>query len=322
MSPIKLDVAITTFRRPEMVVAAIRSCLDQGDSLSQVVVVDDASGDDTSARVAEIRDPRVHLHVRSRNGGIGAARRDALERCSADWTIMIDSDQELLPGAVRALSACARSADSRVGILGARFRWDTGAITPVQVPRNQVGYEDRISWSARRHGIGADYLCCISRGVREKVQWSTRRSGLVDVLFQLDAANVADALFLEECLGYEKSNGAEGHTRGTVAQLLARRRKDAPGGVALCREILDRHGPALRAWGRPLLARILKEGATCAALTGRRLLAAQWAIRALSAGGPFLIAPGLVPACLAGPALFSWAYRRALIRGGARSPDQ
>lgn len=320
MSLTKLDVAITTFRRPEMIVAAIRSCLDQGAFLDRVVVVDDASGDDTPARIAGLGDGRILLHVRSRNGGIGAARRDALERCSADWTVLLDSDQELLPGALGALARLAGSVDSRVGILGARFRWDTGAVTPRRIPAEQIGYEGRIWWSAQRDGIGHDYLCCISRRVRERVKWSPERGGLVDALFQLDAARVADARFTGECLGYEKSDGAEGHSRGSAEHLLARRRKDAPGGVALCREILERHGPALRARGKPLLVRILKQGAFAAALTGRRFLAAGWALRALALGGPALVTPGLVPACLAGPTLFSWAYSRALVRGAAPPP--
>lgn len=317
MSSIKADVAITTFRRPEMVLAAIRSSLEQGDLLSKVIVVDDASGDDTPARIAQLGDPRVLLYVRQTNGGIGAARMDALDRSTAEWTVMLDSDQELLPGALRGLATLAEGADARVGILGARFRWDTGAVTPERLPPKQIGYEERIWWSTQPRSIGCDYLCCISRKVRERVKWSNERSGLVDALFQLDAAKVAEAKFTQECLGYEKSDGPEGHTRGTVDHLLARRRKDAAGGVALCREILERHGPALRVHGKRLLAGILKQGAFAAALSGKRFLAARWALRALTLGGPALVTPGLLPACLAGPTLFAWAYSRALIRGGA-----
>lgn len=317
--PTKIDVAITSFRRPEMVVAAVRSCLAQGEWLGRVVVVDDASEDDTAARLAALGDPRVLLHVRPQNGGIGAARKDALDRCSAEWSVTLDSDHELLPGALRTLSARADAAHARIGIIGARFRWDTGVVTPVHVPERSIGYEDRIRWSARPDSIGADYLCCTSRRVRERVSWSTERSGLVDVLFQLDAARVADAEFTNECLAYQKSTGAEGHTRGTVEHLLARRRRDAPGAVAVCRQILDRHGTALAAWGRPILAGVLKEGATSAAILGRRLLAARWACRAVATGGPAAITPAWVPACLAGPPIFTWAYRKSLVRGGATS---
>jgi glycosyltransferase involved in cell wall biosynthesis len=313
----QIDVAITTYRRPGMVVAAVRSCLAQGAWLGKVIVVDDASGDDTPRRLAAMRDPRVLVLVRDHNGGIGAARKDALAHCSAEWTVTMDSDHELLPEALRKLVSLAQKIRSGVGIIGARYRWDTGGITPEVLPEDPIGYQDRIRWSARPRSIGSDYLCCISRTVRERVTWSSERSGLVDVLFQLDAAQVADAQFTKDCLAYQKSDGAEGHTRGTVTHLLERRRRDAAGGVAVCQLILDRHGPALKAWGRRLLAGVLKEGASCAAMLDQRRLAARWACRAVSTGGPRLVHPGWVLACVAGPPLFTWAQRRSLIRGGA-----
>jgi glycosyltransferase involved in cell wall biosynthesis len=313
----KFDVAITSYRRPDMTLAAVRSCLAQGDLLRRVVVVDDASGDDTPARLAALGDPRVVVHVRAVNGGIGAARRDAFERCSAEWTVMIDSDHELLPGALGKLDGAIQAVPAGVGIVGARFRWDTGEVTPHRVPRHLVDYRERIRLSALPDGIGRDYLLCVSRRVREGARWAVERSGMTDTLFQLDAAKLADAHFLEDCLAYQKSNGAEGHSRGTIDHLLARRRKDAAGGVALCRRILERHGAALRAFGPSLLAGILKHGAICAALEGRRLLAARWALAGLRAGGPGRVPPALVPACLAGPTVFALAYRRSLRRGGA-----
>lgn len=308
------DVAITTYRRPEMVLAAVRSCLSQGPRLRRVIVVDDASGDDTGERLAALGDARIAVHVRAQNGGIGAARRDALERSAADWTVMIDSDHELLPGALARLSELVDGVGERIGIVGARLRWDTGVVTPRILPDHPIDYEERIRWSNRPDSIGQDYLLSVSRYVRERVQWSAERSGMVDALFQLDAAAVADAVFLPECLGYEKSDGPEGHSRGSPEHLLARRRKDAAGGVAVCRLIQERHGPALTRFAPAMLARILKEGAVCAALAGRRLLATRWASRAVALAGPASVSPAIVAACLAGDPLFSWAYRRALAR--------
>ncbi len=317
MIPITIDVAITSYRRPELAVAAVQSCLRQGPVLDRVIVVDDASGDDTAARLSELDDRRVLLHVRPGNGGIGAARRDALARSSADWTVMLDSDHELLPGALETLARAAARAPAQVGILGARFRWDTGAVTPEHVPEAPVDYATRIRLSAQPGGIGTDYLCCISRRVREQATWSAERSGLVDVLFQLDAALVADAQFLRDCLAYQRSDAPEGYSRGTVEHLLASRRRDAEGGVAVCKLLLERHGEALEAWGRPNLAQILREGAIFASLVGRRYLATRWAMGAVLAGGFRQVTPGLVPACFVGRGVFESAYRKRLIRGGA-----
>lgn len=315
---VQLDIALTTYRRPEMVVAAIRSCLAQGERLRRLIVVDDASGDSTEERVRALGDPRVVLHVHAQNGGIGSARRDAMARSDADWTVMLDSDHELLPGALDLLAARIEGISPNIGIIGARHRWDTGGVTPRVLPDGVLDYEGRIKWSTVPGSIGSDYVCCVSRRVRESVQWSRHRSGLVDTLFQLDAARIADAMFIPDCLAFQKSDGAESDTRGSVAHLLGRRRKDAEGGVALCETIFERHGDALRRWGRPLGARILKDGAVYASLLGRRELAVRWAVQAVALGGPRTVSPGLIPACAAGQVVFAWAYRRSLLRGGAR----
>lgn len=317
MDGVDFDVALTTYRRPDMAVAAIASCLSQGTRLRRVVVVDDASRDTTEERIRALRDPRVLLHVRAENGGIGAARRDAMARCDAEWTVLLDSDHELLPGALEVLAARIERAPPSVGIVGARYRWDTGGITPRVVPEGVLDYKGRIAWSAVPGSIGGDYVCCVSRRVREAVQWSPHRSGMADTLFQLDAARVADAIYLPDCLALQKSDGAEGNTRGKVSQLLARRELDAEGGLAVCEEILDRHGDALRECGRSLGGGVLKMGAVYAALLGRRALAVKWAVEALLLAGPKEVSPGLIPACAAGKAVFAWAYRRSLIRGGA-----
>jgi glycosyltransferase involved in cell wall biosynthesis len=317
MATTDFDVAVTTYRRPDMVMAAIRSCLSQGERLRRVIVVDDASGDATEERIRALQEPRVLLHVRDQNGGIGAARRDAMARSDADWTVMLDSDHELLPGALEALAARIEGIPPSVGIVGARHRWDTGDITPKVLPDGVVDYRRRIEWSSVPESIGTDYVGCVSRRVRDSARWSSQRSGLVDALFQLDAARTADAIFLPECLAFQKSDGSAGDSRGSVSHLLARRRGDAEGGLALCNEIFDKHGEALRRWGRPLGARIAKRGAIYAALLGRRAIAVEWAVRAFLMGGPEIVPPGLIPACAAGQSVFARAYRASLIRGGA-----
>ena len=78
------SVALTAYNRPEHAVAAVKSCLAQGPLLTEVVVVDDASTDGTADAIARIEDARVRLLRRSRNGGIGAARRDAFAACTSD----------------------------------------------------------------------------------------------------------------------------------------------------------------------------------------------------------------------------------------------
>ncbi len=270
------DIAITSYKRPELVKAAVLSCLSQGPLLHKIIVVDDASEDHTEDVIRSVKDPRIVFAQRAQNGGIAAARRDAFALSDGDWTISLDSDHELLPGAVDGLARLLASAKEPVDILGARYRWDTNQVTPSNVPKRIIGYEERIRLSARKDNIVADYLCAVSRQVRSAVKWEPLRGHLLDTLFQLDVAKVGNCKFTAETLAIEKSSDEHGWTRGHAEQRWARRCRDAGDGMKALSLILTRHETGLRRWGRPLLARLYRDGVFYALLRGERAQAWQW----------------------------------------------
>jgi glycosyltransferase involved in cell wall biosynthesis len=77
-----------------MVERAVRSVLRQRRAADEVIVVDDASGDDTGAR-AEALGARLITH--ERNLGEGAARNTGIEAARHDWVALLDCDDEWLP---------------------------------------------------------------------------------------------------------------------------------------------------------------------------------------------------------------------------------
>jgi len=275
------DVAITSYRRPAMVNDAVVSCLNQGQLLNKVIVVDDASEDNTAKVIHSINDPRIVFLQRTENGGIAAARRDAFGLSDADWTVSLDSDHELLPGAIEGLAKLCESAPRAVDILGARYKWDTGGVTPVNVPEGIVGYRERIILSGQQDNIGTDYLCAVSKRLRQSVQWEPLRGSLPDSLFQLDAAKSGRAIFTPAILGLQKSDGAHGWTRGSAEQRWARRRQDAPDSVKALKLILIRHATALQDWGALNLANLYTKGAFYALLSGQRSQARKWLLDGL-----------------------------------------
>jgi glycosyltransferase involved in cell wall biosynthesis len=108
---VKVAVVIPTYNRADRVAAGIESVLDQGADLSELVVVDDGSTDDTEVRV------RPYLHrlkyVRTENRERGAARNTGARLTSSELVTFVDSDDRILPGHLRhAVEAFKRSPDA------------------------------------------------------------------------------------------------------------------------------------------------------------------------------------------------------------------
>lgn len=278
----QFDIALTSYKRPKLLAEAIRSCLNQGQLLRQVIVVDDASQDDTAEVVRALGDPRILFHQRAVNGGIAVARKDGFALSEADWTVKLDSDQELLPGALDRLDALSKRAGQAIDILGGRFRWDTGMLSPKVVPPGVVDYCGRIRYASRPESIGKDYVYAISRRLRETVRYEALRSFVPDTLFQLDLAKAGNAVFTGEVLGLEKSCTEHSWTRGSAAARWTRRVQDAADGILAVERALARHGDAMRQWGRPLLSQLLANGSFYSALMGRRAQARRWGSSAVA----------------------------------------
>jgi glycosyltransferase involved in cell wall biosynthesis len=66
-------------------------------AVSELIVVDDCSSDDTAKIVAEIAegDPRVTLISNPRNVGHGPSLRRGLDAATGDWLLLLDSDGQL-----------------------------------------------------------------------------------------------------------------------------------------------------------------------------------------------------------------------------------
>lgn len=92
-SPI-ITVVITAYNAAWCIEAALASCLAQTHAGVEVIVVDDASSDQTRAVVEQWveRDSRVHLIVNEANLGPGASRNRALAHATGDWITVLDAD--------------------------------------------------------------------------------------------------------------------------------------------------------------------------------------------------------------------------------------
>lgn len=94
-----VSVVIPTYNRAGEVLEAVASALAQRWDPLEVIVVDDASSDDTVVRLRELAEaePRLRVIARERNGGESVARNQGILASSHEYVALLDSDNEFMP---------------------------------------------------------------------------------------------------------------------------------------------------------------------------------------------------------------------------------
>lgn len=94
MPPLPVSVVIPAHRRADEVRRAVQSVKRQTAAPAEVLVVDDASGDDTGEAA---RDAGATVVTLEANVGEGGARNAGIAAATHDWVALLDSDDEWLP---------------------------------------------------------------------------------------------------------------------------------------------------------------------------------------------------------------------------------
>lgn len=105
-----VSVVLPTYNRAHTLPRAIRSVLSQSYGNFELIVVDDASKDDTAAVVGAIDDPRIRYERLPKNGGASHARNAGMRLARGDLFAFQDSDDEWLADKLAKQVAAARSA--------------------------------------------------------------------------------------------------------------------------------------------------------------------------------------------------------------------
>lgn len=95
----------------------IESALSQGETVAEVIVIDDGSTDDTAAIVRSICDRRVRL-LANESAGVSAARNLGARTARGHWLLFLDADDRLRHGAVSTLTAAAEATPRAVLVYG------------------------------------------------------------------------------------------------------------------------------------------------------------------------------------------------------------
>ncbi|GLQ57971.1 glycosyltransferase family 2 protein [Devosia nitrariae] len=105
-----VSVIMANYQAGRRIARALESVLNQTVCDLEVIISDDASGDESLAlaREAALRDARVHLIEAEANAGPARSRNRALAQARGEWIAIVDSDDMIHPERFERLLAAAR----------------------------------------------------------------------------------------------------------------------------------------------------------------------------------------------------------------------
>jgi glycosyltransferase involved in cell wall biosynthesis len=260
------SIIIPCWNRAKILPRCLDSCLSQSFARFEIVIVDDGSTDGTADVARRQPDARVRLAQRA-NGGPTAARYTGTQAARGRWFVYVDSDWELLPGALGKLFAASQTAGDHVGVLGMLARWDTGETSPdVPFPPDEFGFVEWLKWC--EHSEMSDYLICHRRKVYDTINWPTDRR--LEPQFMMKVASRWRERVLPDVGAVIHTDEPNRITRESSQHQYDKMLRRAPAMKLMYREILDEFGQPLRQHVPALYLLMLRLLAYYSLLTGDR----------------------------------------------------
>lgn len=94
----RVSVILCAYRSGERILPTIRSILGQTFQDFELLIIDDASGDDTSNIIRTIHDPRIRLIINDTNLGVAGSRNRGVDSAAAEYIAHCDHDDIWKPG--------------------------------------------------------------------------------------------------------------------------------------------------------------------------------------------------------------------------------
>lgn len=280
MSSPFFSIVVPTYNRERIICRCIDSCLRQSFTDFELVVVDDHSSDSTLAVLERYDDPQLRVIRHEYNRGISPSRHTGVVNSTGTWVIIVDSDWELLPGALARMHEIVSNLPDGVRVVRSRLIWDDGRVTPRFTPAGPIDYEGRISWAEDEGGNDATH--CMHHSVFVTTPFFADRRGAMETLYELELASELSTLYVDDVLGREHTDAPNSWLRSTAtSELVPRLYSDAPDMLWMAETTLRRHGLALRRNGPRQYTTMLRVASVQAFLLGKRRAGVRYAIRAL-----------------------------------------
>jgi glycosyltransferase involved in cell wall biosynthesis len=115
---LEVSIVIPTRNRSTLLALTLRSVLCQRNVDLEVVIVDEASTDDTPALLASVRDPRVRVIRHDTPRGVSTARNRGAAAAHADWIAFLDDDDLWAPNKLALQLEAARASGALWAYVG------------------------------------------------------------------------------------------------------------------------------------------------------------------------------------------------------------
>ena len=138
----RVVAVVVAWDRADLLSRALDGLAGQSRPVDAVVVVDNASSDDSAVVAAEhpvVSDVVLMPRNTGGAGGFAAGLARALEGHGADLVWLMDDDTIASPTALEELLAARRAYPGRVALAASRADWHDGREHPMNTPRTRVG---------------------------------------------------------------------------------------------------------------------------------------------------------------------------------------
>lgn len=107
-----VSIIMPVFNAELTIQRSLKSCIEQTYPDWELIVIDDASTDDSLCRVLDFDDKRILVHRLDANSGAAIARNVGLKLAQGDWITVLDADDEYHPRRLEWLLSAAAHARS------------------------------------------------------------------------------------------------------------------------------------------------------------------------------------------------------------------
>ena len=154
MQPPRVSVVVTTHNRLQWLQQCVESVESQQGVSWELIIIDDASSDQTWSWIEEISDSRVQSYHFDRNCERCRTRNQGLSMADGAYVMFLDDDDWLWPYCLRLLSAALDENTDAVAAVGARHAVFTGEnyerrdAHPRRLLKRNIQDELLFGWSA------------------------------------------------------------------------------------------------------------------------------------------------------------------------------